>query len=94
MISLASTFAGIGELGDVFFPGFTSFRVLTRDFFAIAFSGFGNAGVHLPHGISYPISGLNKKKGQYKHKGYEVDHPIVPVSLLLLALSSSLERCH
>ncbi|KAJ1974305.1 hypothetical protein H4R35_003672 [Dimargaris xerosporica] len=37
--------------------------------------GFGNAGVHLCHGMSYPISGLNK---QYRHPEYQVDHPMVP----------------
>jgi hydroxyacid-oxoacid transhydrogenase len=37
--------------------------------------GFGNAGVHLPHGMSYPVSGMVK---QYRAPGYVVDHPLVP----------------
>jgi len=37
--------------------------------------GFGNAGVHLPHGMSYPVSGRVKS---YRAPGYAADHPLVP----------------
>ena len=37
--------------------------------------GFGNAGVHLPHGMSYPVSGHVKS---YRAPGYATDHPLVP----------------
>jgi hydroxyacid-oxoacid transhydrogenase len=37
--------------------------------------GFGNAGVHLPHGMSYPVSGHVR---EYRAPGYQTDHPLVP----------------
>ena len=46
--------------------------------------GFGNAGVHLPHGMSYPVSGGVR---DYRAPGYVVDHPLVPhgISVILNA---------
>ena len=42
---------------------------------AFAGMGFGNAGVHLPHAMSYPVSGMVR---DYRPGDYPVDHPVVP----------------
>ena len=42
---------------------------------ALAGIGFGNAGVHLPHGMSYPVAGMVEG---YVPTGYAVDYPLVP----------------
>ncbi len=46
--------------------------------------GFGSAGVHLPHGMSYPVSSNVR---EYLAPGYAADHPLVPhgVSVILNA---------
>src|SRR5712664_2019955 len=60
--------------------------------------GFGNAGVHIPHAVAYPIAGLVR---DYVPSGYRTRHPMVPhgMSVILTApaafrftYATSLER--
>ena len=53
--------------------------------------GFGNAGVHLPHGMSYPVSSMVAARqtagAGYFPSGYPGDHPMLPhgISVILNA---------
>jgi hydroxyacid-oxoacid transhydrogenase len=48
---------------------------------AFAGIGFGNAGVHLPHGMSYPVAGMVR---QFQPEGWPSDHPLVPHGIAVI----------
>ncbi len=56
---------------------------------AYAGIGFGNAGVHLPHGMSYPVSSMVRG---YQPNGYPRAKPIVPHGISVVLNSPSVFR--
>ena len=51
--------------------------------------GLGNAGVHLPHGMSYPVAGMVRG---YRPPGYAVDHPLIPHGMSVILNAPSVFR--
>ena len=56
---------------------------------AMAGMGFGNAGVHLPHGMSYPVASMVRS---FKPQGFHVDHPLIPHGISVIVHTPAVVR--
>jgi hydroxyacid-oxoacid transhydrogenase len=56
---------------------------------SLAGIGFGNAGVHLPHGMSYPVAGMVR---DFRPPGYQVNHPLIPHGMSVILHTPAVVR--
>jgi len=51
--------------------------------------GFGNAGVHLPHAMAYPVAGMVR---DFRPAGYATRHPMVPHGMSVILQTPAVAR--
>jgi hydroxyacid-oxoacid transhydrogenase len=51
--------------------------------------GFGNAGVHLPHAMAYPVAGMVR---DFRPAGYATRHPLVPHGMSVILQTPAVAR--
>ena len=51
--------------------------------------GFGNAGVHVPHAMAYPVAGLVR---DFRPAGYSTQHPLIPHGMSVILHTPAVAR--